>query len=321
MVIGRTAVVSLKALSVGPAASLALSTPGAALRLHSLFPSALNLEVEGSRVLVALTGPSGVSYPHAVALDHPVLFPSLCFEPGDPGLLYADSIRLQGRSTSLAVALGQARRPAARVLPAITTPGGAWQASADRLECFQSRFSCALRLKALFDAAESMTPVGTALRRSALALGAAAHAVTRPTAALRHAVSCLVGMGPGLTPSGDDFLCGFIAASQASGSPALVSALGQAVELSLAATGEISASLLRCALAGQWPQPLADLADALAAESCRDALNALDMLCGLGHSSGADIATGFLFGVTALVACRAARRGGVPGERPLTARP
>jgi hypothetical protein len=124
---------------------------------------------------------------------------------------------------------------------------------------------------------------------------------TEPEAALFRAVASLVGMGAGLTPSGDDFLSGFMAALRVSGRHTLLSALGEAVEVNIDATSEISASLLRCAVAGHWPRPLADLADALAAENGPEALRALDRLCGLGHSSGADLATGFLFGLAVLL--------------------
>jgi hypothetical protein len=86
----------------------------------------------------------------------------------------------------------------------------------------------------------------------------------------------------------------------ADGEPALVSTLGEAVQESIPSTGEISASMLRGALRGHWSAPLADLADALAGERQFDALRALGALCGLGHSSGADIATGFLYGLRVL---------------------
>ena len=118
---------------------------------------------------------------------------------------------------------------------------------------------------------------------------------------LTPALCRLVGVGAGLTPSGDDFLSGFMAASRTSGSPALVSSLARAITTNLAATGEISASLLRCAVSGMWPTPLADLADALTVDETPAALCALHDLCRLGHSSGADIATGFLFGLVCLL--------------------
>jgi hypothetical protein len=80
----------------------------------------------------------------------------------------------------------------------------------------------------------------------------------------------------------------------------LLGALCLAVEENLGSTGEISASLVRSMIQGHWPEPLLDLADAIAADRESEALRALEDLCRLGHSSGTDIATGFLFGLEAL---------------------
>jgi len=64
--------------------------------------------------------------------------------------------------------------------------------------------------------------------------------------------------------------------------------------LGLEAPGDISASLLRWALLGHWPDPLVDLAEALAEDPVPQSVLALEALCALGHTSGADLATGFL---------------------------
>ncbi len=287
--------VTQSALSIGPAASRALSLPDAAVSVHSLFPSVLNLAVESCPFIVALMGPRGIIYPHAVALDHAVA--SFDFAVGDRCSFSAETIRLEGGCGELRVTLAQASRPSPRILPLIARPADAWRASVRRLKDFQSRTSCDLRISGLLGGAGPLPPLQAALQRSAHDVGDAALAVTALEAELFQATASLVGMGAGLTPSGDDFLCGFMAASRSAADPVLVSALGKAIEANLAGTGEISASQLRCALGGYWPGPLCDLADALSEEKEPAALRALDELCGLGHSSGADIASGFLFGL------------------------
>jgi hypothetical protein len=55
------------------------------------------------------------------------------------------------------------------------------------------------------------------------------------------------------------------------------------------------------AIRGYWPRPLADLLGGIAAGHRGPSLLALDELCALGHSSGSDIATGFLCGHYALI--------------------
>ena len=283
---------TLRALSVGPAASRALSMPGAAVRLHSLFASTANLAVERAAILVALTGPSGARYPHAVALEGVSDFPTLPVSTGDAGRLHADGIHLHGQHGDLLVSLRHACRPRPRVLPLIDRTGDALRAAARRLDDIQSRSVFDLRFSSLLGGPAAGSSVAAALSRSARALCGA-----RPGPGLSRAVSALVGAGAGLTPSGDDFLSGLMAASRASGDAALTRALGDAVQRNLAATGDVSASLLLCAVDGYWPDPLVDLADALAVDNASAAVDAVDGLCGMGHSSGSDIATGFLFGL------------------------
>ncbi len=310
--------VVLRALSIGAAASEALSRAGAALRVHSVFRSTMNLVVEGTDTLVALTGAAGLPYAHAVVLAEDEDFRSWPHPAGSTGLLDGAFLRLRWRGNSRAVDLGRARRQPSRLLPSVRRRGSAWRACARTLSRFQADHGCDLLLSGLSGSAGAATVMGEALHRSARALGAAISADGAPPAAVRHAVSSLAGKGTGLTPSGDDFLCGFMAAARCAGGrtnatgyrgggnaaggggPALASTLGEAVQESIRSTSDISASMLRCALRGQWPTPLADLADALAEERQFEALRALGDLCGLGHSSGADIATGFLYGLRVL---------------------
>lgn len=310
--------VTLGALSVGPVAARAVSAPGVSIRLHSIFPSTVNLSIEGSDILVAMTGPSGKFFPHAVALEHAVSFPELPLAAGDFGRVSAHGILIHGQRGRLVVTLDTACRTAARALPPITRRAAAWRACARWLDGFQSRASCHLRMSALLSepgsAAEASScgvcgdRVPAAFQLSTQELIRAARALVHATvgdaggeAALSDAVSSLVGAGQGLTPSGDDFLSGFMAALRACGSPALASAVAGAIQKNLALTGDISASLLRCAVEGFWLDPLLDLACALAADNTRSALHSLESLCGLGHSSGADIASGLLLGVASLL--------------------
>ena len=297
--------VMVRALSVGAAASAALSSPGAALRVHSVFRSTMNLEVEGTDILVALAGPQGVRYPHAVVLGTDEDFLRWPHPVGSGGSLEGSCIRLCHEDSRRTVDFGRARRLRQRILPSVRVPGRAYEACVLRLSELQASIGCDLRLYGPGALTGASTIMGKSLCRSALALGAAASAGGAP-AAVRLATVSLVGAGGGLTPTGDDFLCGFLAAArcskgqQAHEGSALVLTLAEAIQEVIRSTGEISASLLRCALRGHWPAPLADLAEALSAEREAESLRALGDLCGLGHSSGADIATGFLYGLPVL---------------------
>jgi len=121
-------------------------------------------------------------------------------------------------------------------------------------------------------------------------------------------IPSMIGFGAGLTPAGDDFATGFIAAARTRSCSELVTFVSSGVERRLGDTGDISASLLRWMLLDYWPDPLIDMADAIANRQQRAAMRALDELCTLGHSSGADIAAGFFFGLNG-------NAPGVPGNQ------
>ena len=68
-------------------------------------------------------------------------------------------------------------------------------------------------------------------------------------------VAALVGRGDGLTPLGDDVICGWLAAHRAAGVP--TDDVDAAVRRLLPRTTTLSASLLECALAGEVADPVA----------------------------------------------------------------
>ena len=130
---------------------------------------------------------------------------------------------------------------------------------------------------------------------------ALAHAcVGADTGGVSTAAGALLGLGPGLTPSGDDFLGGaffarrVLAASERD--PRWTRATRAVVEQARERTHAISAALLSDMTEGHGHAPLHDLATALAAgpAAAADALAAAQRLARLGHSSGWDILTGLL---------------------------
>lgn len=110
-------------------------------------------------------------------------------------------------------------------------------------------------------------------------------------------VTELVGRGDGLTPLGDDVLCGWLAAHRAAGVP--TPAVDDAVRRALPRTTTLSATLLACALLGE----VADLAgDYLRALGTPRAAAARTALGGLGHSSGEGLAHGIDLALSELAA-------------------
>jgi hypothetical protein len=99
----------------------------------------------------------------------------------------------------------------------------------------------------------------------------------------------LVGLGPGLTPAGDDFLIGALAALDAIGQTNMHDALGRAVVAAAGRTSPLSASLLRAAAAGHVGENLHVMVAALVAGDADAAVAAAGRI---GHTSGWDALAG-----------------------------
>jgi Protein of unknown function (DUF2877) len=119
------------------------------------------------------------------------------------------------------------------------------------------------------------------------------------------AVARLLGRGPGLTPSGDDVVAGFLLGAYAFGHavPGAVTAVG---ELTERATTALSAQLLRHAVHGECIAQVAALVAALT--RCPAPGDAVDQLLAVGHTSGAALAAGLLSAAAPAVT---AAKGGV----------
>jgi hypothetical protein len=114
----------------------------------------------------------------------------------------------------------------------------------------------------------------------------------------------LVGLGPGLTPSGDDYLGGllFTAHRLKAAYPTEFSwGAGPVLDFLYRArpqTNRISHTILSDLAHGHGPEPLHDLVNSLLqAEKARPLLSSVDRLIGIGHTSGWDMLAGVLTGM------------------------
>ena len=119
-----------------------------------------------------------------------------------------------------------------------------------------------------------------------------------PLDSLTEVARALGGLGPGLTPAGDDALSGILFACRALGGPTVEPALG-AVARS-ARTGDVGAAVLEAATSGFHIEPVHDLVLAAAAGDRTAAEVAAAALDRFGSSSGADIAYGLRLAFTRL---------------------
>jgi hypothetical protein len=122
---------------------------------------------------------------------------------------------------------------------------------------------------------------------------------------LTYQVSQLVGFGRGLTPDGDDYLLGYLAAlwrwQNAPHIAGHVQLMQQIVASQLTRTNDISAHYLRRALHGHFSEPLCNLLILLTTPASNEQIRSTAqnvMQC--GASSGTDCLAGLLHGIRTL---------------------
>jgi hypothetical protein len=122
----------------------------------------------------------------------------------------------------------------------------------------------------------------------------------RISSALPHAVS-LIGLGPGLTPSGDDFLTGLFTIFNMKNSPFYPyrSFCEDVLKKAKTLTNDISYMTLKKAAIGKVRESIISLLNALLIENDEDLNLSLNKLLNIGSSSGTDIALGIVFGMEA----------------------
>jgi hypothetical protein len=244
---------------------------GAAPRLGgpptSVFTRAINFEgADGA--LVTLHGPGPLAAPFAIALA-----------------AWGDDLS----DADIALALDGARRVDLTVRPA-----------------HDPESARALLIAALGAIGRRQEPAaGLSAPRARRARAALVCAIRRhDTGGFHDAARGLMGLGEGLTPAGDDFLVGVLAVLyRLAGGRPVSSATARALSTHAAdATTTVGAAFLRHAIAGQFSEPLRDLA---MADSPSAARTAATSLARMGATSGADTLEGMRETLEALAGVRA----------------
>lgn len=108
----------------------------------------------------------------------------------------------------------------------------------------------------------------------------------------------VLGLGPGLTPSGDDVAAGVVLAARALGVPGAAAVAREVADAASSRTNAVSAGLLAEAAAGRSAAIVVRAVDALVGRA--PAESSLRALLSLGHHSGGDLASGMLAVTSAL---------------------
>ena len=274
-------------------------------RVHSVFERACNIETRTGELVTLLARELG-NVPHGIRLAGPAAPFGSWLIPGQSAML--DNAALRVPDAGIAVDLSGAAvwRGAVAAVPmdlCSMDPGGAAIAAALRElratlveRAPEQGFAPLLTARA---SARSSVDRAFASRLAhtlpMLARATERHDVT----AVAEAAARLVGLGPGLTPSGDDFISGYLAAlwSRAgfeSGIDAMLQALADALAPLFLRTNAISRQMLSDAAQGRFAERLVDVTVAISGAG--NVVEATTRALASGHSSGADTLCGLLFG-------------------------
>ena len=117
----------------------------------------------------------------------------------------------------------------------------------------------------------------------------------------KEAVSALIGLGPGLTPSGDDFLGGMLIALHICGEKSVQKQLYIQVESSIGSTGPVSSAHLKAAAIGEGSQSLHQVLNMLLEGNETQLELGIDAINQIGHTSGWDALAGIVVVLNQLV--------------------
>jgi len=257
-------------------------------RVHSAFARTLNVELDdlGNAGWVSLHGPGPIPAPFGIASEGWAETAGL---EGAPVRVEATAVVLDGRLRIRldGAAVQNTALPARAPLPPVS-------------ECITRALAGVtggLLPTAAALLAGDAPPTDTLARMAAPALARLYAATSAGKAAdCVAAARALLGLGPGLTPAGDDCLVGWLAGAWTAGDDAR--RLGEATGPGLLAaatdlTGRLSTAFLTAALNGEAAEPLHGFTLAPNERS-------LAGLLALGATSGADLLAGYLLARAAL---------------------
>ena len=273
------------------AAALSAGTPA---HVHSVHRRVINVLIDD--VLVALASLDIDDAPATVRV--PVEdWRRLGVKQDSPVDVSADRIVLAADGHDVVVSLAGAR---------------AWTAPASDLERLGvDELTAALGVLEGFRASEPVTPFGHAAQellvpRTAQLRRELLHGDER---AVHAAANSLIGLGEGLTPSGDDILTGlvFLAAQPGALLSRRLPSLAAAIRDGRTSTGLLSHVTLSHAAEGRARQSLHELAGSLVSGDLDRMRSVASAILEIGHTSGADILTGIRLALDVERSLRASR--------------
>lgn len=265
------------------------------MHIHSVYKSTINVEQEGWFLALQPTGLPLT--PMSITLDlNPSEFERLSVQKGD--VVIFDDLGIQINNTRFA--LYQAKTVECGITDLRIHTAHEQQRLSDGI---------ARNLFAQIGKGELLSAARQVLTRSPTQLSSIGrhladvleqlHSTHEPESVVKQALR-LLGVGEGLTPAGDDFLCGLLASltllSQSPTVTTLREQLVTALQGSLTSTTRISREYIRHAMDGQFTALVRQLV--LSNAQDQDFVPVLNELRSIGHSSGSDFLIGMYFGLT-----------------------
>jgi hypothetical protein len=268
-------------------------------QVHSAFPGACNLETDCGELVTLLAAGAG-NAPHGIRCTAPLAALSRRLRQGQAASLDGATLRIP--AAHLRVDFSRAAVWSGRV--AAASPG---LSDTELQRTLRRHAPDQGAAPALFFSGRPVSALQCALAaRMTQTLPKLAHATAkRDVRAVVAALSALLGLGPGLTPAGDDFIVGYLAAlwsrsPREPGIAALLRALAAPVSRMSLLTNAISRQMLLDALHGHFAERLTDVVRCICEGG--DVAGASMRALEIGHSSGADALCGLLFGYSLMPA-------------------
>ncbi|HEX9388188.1 MAG TPA: DUF2877 domain-containing protein [Anaerolineales bacterium] len=292
----------LRAISIG----YAVPSESFDATVHSVFQSSINLRLNKVNRLLTLTTSSEDDLPQGIRLDAPEGFTFEKFQIGEQAVCRDGILHLE--NTSLTIQLHGARRWKCD-LPALefdtTKPivSAAWSLVWEALNKRQRLLESEIVAEEIFHSNESVR-AGVS-HKAGRAMRDLVDATRRDELTDTTAISALIGLGSGLTPSGDDLLVGYMAGlwstvREKSERAQFILSLGKRIIRLSQKTNDISRTYLYHAVRGQVSSRLANLAEAICrGEDPEHLLDIAETAMKVGHTSGMDAVTGMLAGLIA----------------------
>jgi len=272
--------------------------------VHSVFHSAVNLKTGRSYRLLSLLASGQPDLPQGIRLNSSEALPFEGLRTGE--VIHGRAGLLQFENFPLAIQLRGAQRwkcdlRALDIDPDKPAVSVAWEHVWDELNRQQKLSGAEIVADELFHSSETPRPVVTL--KAGQAVGELVTATRKFDLADSTALRALIGLGSGLTPSGDDLLTGFLAGLWCtvrgkSERARFIASLGKRILRLSARTNDISRTYLYHAVHGQVSSLLADLAGAISrGEDPRCLSDSAKAAMQTGHSSGMDAVTGLMVGL------------------------